>query len=275
MPEPEEISILKSAIDTLCDSLANLAFVGERPTMPWNDYVQDGLVFHLDGIDKGGVDGQWTDLIGGVDFPNHDAIELENGWQFTGGYQYLGYANNASKSLNFSPDECTVEVCCYDDSVNNAAGSTYSGLSLFYFGAQNSQGTNATNPIYMNLCYYKDQRYINGMYVGNSVSVWGDDYVESDSPHIISMNKDRAFDNGHELNSLGATHWDSISGGRTIGAKWHPSSQLSNFCFGKIYAIRIYNRILSANEMLQNQRVDNARFNMGVESLTNVSNGTD
>lgn len=28
-------------------------------------YIDDGLVFWLDGIDKGGVHGKWIDLVGG------------------------------------------------------------------------------------------------------------------------------------------------------------------------------------------------------------------
>lgn len=35
---------------------------------PLPEYIQDGLVFWLDGIDKGNITGKWIDLIGGIEF---------------------------------------------------------------------------------------------------------------------------------------------------------------------------------------------------------------
>ena len=232
-----------------------------------NDYVQNGLVFHLDGINKGNVQGSWVDLIGGVDFPNHGASSLENGWQFDGEDDYMGYANDATKSLNFVAGNCTVEVAFYDDMINQQGGSTHAGVPLFYFGANNAQGSNALNPVYLAFNYAYSEKYINGMYVGSTTNVYADPLIETIAPHTLSINKERAFDNANVLSSLGKTHWDSISGGRTIGAKQHPSTGLGNFAKGKIYSIRIYNRILTEAEMRQNQRVDNERFNLGISNL--------
>ena len=258
---------LRNAIDIIYDSLANLAFIGDKPNLPWRDninqYIQDGLVFHLDGINKGGVDNQWTDLIGGVDFPNHGAIELENGWQFDG-TGYLGYANDATKSLPFIAGNCTVEIAFYDNMINQQVGTVNAGMTLFFFGANSVTGSNDTNCVYLAYDYAYNEKYINGMYVGNTTNVWADSLIETLAPHTLSINKDRAFDNELALTSLGKNHWDSISGGRTIGAKQHPSAGLGNFAIGKIFAIRIYNRILTETEMRHNQNIDNNRFNLGL-----------
>lgn len=264
---------LKIALESLRTALANLAYGGTAPKFPWDEevipegdisnYVQNGLVFHLDGINKGNSADAWTDLIGGVDFPNHGAVALENGWQFNGN-GYLGYANDSTKSLDFIAGNCTVEVAFYDDALNQSVGTAHASLNLFYFGASSAKGTNDTNCVYISHCYSYDERYINGMYIGNTTNVWADPLVDVIAPHTLSINKERAFDNEQALSSLGKNHWDSIRGGRTIGAKQHPSTGLGNYVKGKIFAIRIYNRSLSEAEMRQNQRVDNARFNLGL-----------
>ena len=276
----EQGLVLKEAIDSLHSNLANLAFIGTKPTMPWDEdetsdgdisnYVQDGLVLHLDGIDKGNVANQWTDLINGVDFPNHGATELENGWQFDGVDDYMGYLNDNSKSLNLKAGDCTIECCCYDNSLNNDSGTSHAGMAIIYLGQNNATGTNATNSVYLSLVYNANQRYINGVYVKGTTNVWQDQKVDIVAEHTISVNEERGYDNETSLSTLNANHWDSMNGGRTIGARWHPSlNRAVGFLLGKIFAIRIYNRILTETEMRQNQRVDNARFNLGI-SLQSV-----
>jgi hypothetical protein len=47
-------------------------------------YVQDGLVFQLDGIEKGGVDGVWKDLVGNKDFILFNCITNPNNIEFNG-----------------------------------------------------------------------------------------------------------------------------------------------------------------------------------------------
>ena len=78
---------LKSAIENLRASLAMLSYNEKKPVFPWDDptlheYIQDGLSLHLDGINKGDVENQWTDLVNGVAFPTHGAIPTENAWRF-------------------------------------------------------------------------------------------------------------------------------------------------------------------------------------------------
>ena len=260
--------LLRTAIDSLLTALANLAFGGEKPTMPWQSveetYVQDGLVFHLDGINKGGVSGQWTDLIGGVDFPNHGATELENGWQFDGVNDWMGYSDS-TKALSFYGDSCTIEVCFEDSKINQGAGSHDAGMFLCAMGASPNKGTNATNAIYVNTVYNGNgTRYINGVYVGSTDSVWKDQLIDTIAKNTLSINKVRAFHNGVALETQNANHWASINASRTIGAQYHTNGSMTEFCSGKIFSIRVYNRILSEAEILQNQRVDNARFNLGL-----------
>lgn len=272
-----DTEMLKQAIDTLRNSLANLAFTDERPVMPWDssedvpsaggdisDYVQDGLAFHLDGINKGGVADQWTDLIDGVDFPNHGAVALKNGWEFNGMAAWMGYSD-PSKSLDFYGENCTLEVCFEDTLLNQGAGSNNAGMFLCAFGVQTDTGSNATNPIYMNTVHNANgTKYINGVYAGRTENVWMDNLIDTVANNTVSINRSRALHNGIGLESLNATHWASSAGGRTIGAQNHGRHGIMQFATGKIYSIRIYDRLLTAEEIIQNQKVDNVRFNLNI-----------
>ena len=43
-----------------------------------SDYVQDGLIFHLDGIERGNTAGHWIDRIGNVDFVFENGVSESN-----------------------------------------------------------------------------------------------------------------------------------------------------------------------------------------------------
>jgi hypothetical protein len=52
-----------------------------------------------------------------------------------------------------------------------------------------------------------------------------------------------------------------VLGGRT----GYPTPTTPRYLFnGEIYAVRIYNRTLNAEEMLNNQLIDNERFGLGL-----------
>lgn len=273
--------ILRTAIDSLATALANLAFNGEKPTMPWDEqsvpegdisnYVQDGLVFHLDGINKGETANAWTDLIGSVDFPNHGATSVDKGWHLDGTNDYLGYIDDienattqqyaaGAKDLAFSNRQCTIEVCFYKDVINVSAGAANSGVSICDFGTVRAEGVTTMGFLGV---YSGGKKYINKMYAGDANNVYEDKYLYATNAHTISMNKTRAFDNANAISSLGVTHWSTNTGGRFIGAAM-PVGGPNMFFGGTVYAIRIYNRILTELEMRQNQRVDNARFELGL-----------
>ena len=52
-------------------------------------YVSDALLMHLDGINKGNVEGEWQDLVSGNSFVNHGAIAEADGWRFDGASSYM------------------------------------------------------------------------------------------------------------------------------------------------------------------------------------------
>lgn len=80
-----------------------------------NSYITDGLVFYLDGINKGTNEGKWTDLAGGVQWTNYGATSLENGWSFANEAYMLDDGTMGSYSFA----NCTVEMCIDSDTSNS------------------------------------------------------------------------------------------------------------------------------------------------------------
>lgn len=255
---------LKIALESLRTALANLAFEGNVPTFPWDsetpegdisNYVQDRLVFHLDGINKGNNADAWTDLIGGVVFPNHGATAEENGFLFEG-TGWLGVKDESgAEDLDFDPSTITIEAAYRDDST------AAEGFAVCTFGTQTSAAGKPA--LLMNKAY--NAKYINGMYLQGTQNVWSDPLIDGAvAAHTISVSAARAFDNANQLSSLGVNHWSTNKGGRFVGATHAANGAIAGFAVGKIFSIRVYNRQLSETEVRHNQRVDNARFNLGL-----------
>lgn len=222
----------------------NAAFVA-GPEVLKENYVTNGLIFHLDGINKGtGAD--WVDLVGGLQFTKQgiNSAFTSNSWNFPGNKgDYLIYTGSLD-SIGGS-DDFTVEVC-----YNNSSDSS----KMFVFGCGHESGTKY--PL-----YYHDGTYITwiqGGYTYNANSMTGN------SKYTVSLNNNSGLVNGQLIQKTSSTdYWDSANKDFRIGsASTGTASQHS--MKGDIYSIRIYNRRLSQNEQLQNQRVDNIRFNLGL-----------
>ena len=234
------------------------------PSDTLNDYAHmEDLLLHLDGFVKGETADAWTDLIDDLVFPNHGATAEEKGWDLDGQNDWLGY-DTASYNLPFNMENCTIEVCFYDKAINQGTGVPGSTAFLCSFGSQSAAGTNLTNGAYVNLCDSSNSKYINGCYLNGGTNVYADPLVDAVAANTLSINKSNALHNGQALSSLGTNHWANVKGGRIIGVQNHSSNGKQNYFNGKIYAIRVYNRILTPDEMLHNQHVDNVRFGLGL-----------
>lgn len=245
------------------DKTIYLTAAKAAPSDTLNDYAHmDDLLLHLDGFVKGETADAWTDLIDDLVFPNHGATAEEKGWDLNGQSSWLGY-DTASYNLPFSMENCTIEVCFYDKAINQGTGVPGSTAFLCSFGAQTGTGSNQENGVYVNLCDSSNTKYINGCYLDGSKNVYADSLVDAVAANTLSINKSNALHNGQALSSLGTNHWGNVKGGRIIGVQNHTNGK-QNYFNGKIYAIRVYNRILTPAEMLHNQHVDNVRFGLGL-----------
>lgn len=203
---------------------------GTPPPQP--TYITDGLIFHLDGIDRGTSDSnKWVDLVGNKEFTLYNCTIGDNYVQFNGTNSY-GIYNEA-----WANPDVTIEIVAIAQS--SSLGFAYAEREAM-FGALTST--------------YFYFRYSEGGYKGGVAA----------SGICNSANSSAAVINGVDRSSsLVASNYggNSTSGYVCIGKR---DAFTPNYFKGKIFAIREYNRKLSASEMIENQRVDNVRFNLGL-----------
>ena len=197
-------------------------------------YITDGLVLWMDGIDKGSTPGAWTDKAAGYVFTNVNGFE--------DGSNYVGLNSSSSQyfsNTSFSPvndDTGTIEVVMSDYS-NRALVFMPKSLGMLAFGVFGS-----TDQI---ISSTSEGKYVINFTTGAKI--------------FSIVNNTRAMVDG-ALAQLGSENaWGGDDNINYIGRR-----SSGNYFTGKIYAIRMYNRQLTQEEMLHNQRLDNKRFNLGL-----------
>lgn len=207
---------------------------GESPYDEFG-YIKDGKLFHLDGINKGGDATAWTDLLGGVKFTyTEHSIAYNDGVYFDGRGYILGDDIPSVRQYDYTL--CTLEVV-YQVENNNAYQFVF-GCGSYNVAFGCGKGTSYTST--GSHAFYKGEPSL-GVYV-------------------VSMNEQRQIRNGVQMEILNNDWWNVNNvysiGGRTYGS--------ASYYKGKVMSIRIYNRHLTAEEILHNQQVDNIRFNLGL-----------
>ena len=209
-------------------------------------YVKDGLVFHLDGINKGDDPLAWTDLIQGIKFAYNDCILNTNNVEFNGKSSYAVNSTDLDK-LKFPYQTHTLEVCY---KTNNKYW--YSILMIPINGNLiYSVGGGALTVFNVSERYLDINSFINNKHIFCS-------YSNPNNPIILNKTE---------------KHWSSEYSVWMSDVK---DSYIGKGCFkqgtyiqnsflrGNIYSIRVYNKILTKEEMLANQQVDIDRFFNGV-----------
>ena len=198
-------------------------------------YVTDGLIFWMDGIEKGSDSTAWTDLIGGTyKFPynEHSTVETD----------CIHMDGKGSLTLNSTEKLCywrmhTLEVVA--QKIGSGAGAIYNS------GWQD----------YMSCICVSD-----GFRTGPSgyTEIRWDIKVPSTIIYSLVGNNPR-FLNGTKYTTklLFASYPNTNQA--TLGGLLS-----NNFIECKVHCIRMYNRKLTDAELLANQAVDNERFNLGL-----------
>ena len=210
------------------------------------DYVQDGLVAQWDGINNAGTDSHaanasvWKDLKGNLDL----TLTANGGW--TNGNALV--ANGiAAKCATAAPDYKTIEVVYKRTS--NDGRALFSGGAINQFVVFDNAG-GGSNDVY---------------FAG----------VSGTPMHRLAFNASEICFASAQYDDTGATsglYMDSesvttspkyntwyASEGISVGGRYH-SSYGAYAWYGEVYAIRLYNRRLTAYEMAHNYRVDCKRF---------------
>lgn len=203
-----------------------------------DSYVQDGLVFQLDGIEYGGIDGRWIDrknnCVYDISMCDKDKMSVIFNRHF---------APLIENHYNFSANNCTVETIYDSKNLNDyqhiLACSTRSYVSSFI--------------TYNNIF---------GRNVNAAARYQNKSPFSLNSKNILYAGIQKGVHNGYscEINVGVSFNTSSKSG---LGAI-HNGSYYQYLFIGSIYAIRIYSRQLSDREILINQKIDNARFGLGL-----------
>lgn len=202
-------------------------------------YISDGLVFWLDGIEKGNIAGAWTDLIGGYDFQIPSGVtSIADGMVFENPHTEMNHLPNTEK-LTTPWQNATVEVVCtYQQSQSFPWCSSYNGGTCF--------------------CFYNGTIGINMGYTNNPQFKIPSNISEDGTLHTFSVTASDCYADMTQLTQQGNTYFNN-------GAYMNIGSRDNrNWYYGTIKSIRIYSRQLTYEERVENAKVDNIRFNLGL-----------
>lgn len=200
-----------------------------------SDYVQDGLVLHMDGK-YGKGDGTWTSVVGSTVFTNYGATFNSDNVQFDGSQEQ--YLQNTSFTAPSSTN--TIEVV-WD------IGQLQDHPFPVFFPKTNGR-----------VCFhYNHSRdYVYRSSGSTSRSCPRPTLAKAS----FSFSNTAILQNGSALTSAANNYATRPSStynyiGRGTSGVW---------ATGKIYSIRIYDRQLTVDEAKANLAVDNIRFNLGL-----------
>lgn len=200
-----------------------------------SDYVQDGLVLLLDGIQniRGGHSTStnvWEDLSGNnYDVTMKNITINENNMYFSGGSSIMYSSNNI--------DAVSVEMVLEleESSQDSQYIASFGSLYKILAWTPSEKG--------FSLGHQKKRYLVENLYKKNSISV-------QYSPDVMYLNSKKLD------NSLNMESWSSASKYPFMISGYANGWRLK----GKIYSIRVYNRALTQDEINHNYEMDKKRF---------------
>ncbi len=194
-------------------------------------YVKDGLVFQMDRAYECTA-AKWTDFIGGVEFNGTNVQIVDDVPTFGGNAQYqrVGGSNHIAATH-------TIEIIFNPNSIEYT-----------HIYSEGGQGQLVAS-------YLGNGSFVNSM--GNNPYIWSQTVHANTLYTISAASNTRAFANKVALASKSLGDYWSTGGDCMIGARANGGNKFN----GKIYGIRIYNRLLTEAEILANQDIDLKRFN--------------
>ena len=199
-------------------------------------YIENGLIFHLDGINTGPITGYWTDLIGGIAFRITNGVgRANNGFVFPESSSAVYLLGTDKVNLIATDDTLTLEIVM-------TAGT--SGTRYIFSGGSGTDIALVMSGGSLTVRENRKTRFV----TTNSVNL-----------STYSINNYYALQNLTELTSYGTDYWQGPTGNAVVGG-WRTDRQF----VGTICDIRIYNRVLTKDEIRANQQIDIIRYGIQV-----------
>lgn len=229
--------------------------------VPSLTYVSSGLVSMFDGMNRGGTAGSWQDLAntsrsvaftGGVT-ENSDNLQLDG--------TAIGIGDFAD---NVSYDGLTWE-CVIEQASKTSPNKQQ---TMFFIGKTGAATISVTETTFSGATGYMWLTHARPSTASMTVSTpvfWFNSNVNT--KYSISHYGTKMIQNGASINSPGngmmsnpyKTDYDNKT---VVGGKWNADGTVNYGFNGKIYAIRVYSRVLSDAEALHNWKIDKKRFNI-------------
>lgn len=198
-------------------------------TVAIKPYISNGLVFHLDGADA--TTTSWVDRIGGVVFNMSNVVCDGKGVYFKGTTNSYGHS---STIVLYQWNNSTIEVVIHKTQASGFVFQSSTSCIAYLGGAGNVNYTHGASQ--------------------KRSAVTGNMQLNKTITHSINNNIE--FFNGKQYGFGSADTWGGQNNGTYLGIRAGSSYPMK----GYIYQIRIYNRKLSATEMLHNQDQDRKRY---------------
>lgn len=249
--------------DALYDALYDTPTPPTPPTPTPSECVTDGLIAYWDGIDNTGTGTHsssalaWTDLVNGYEFPLYETVNTT--WDANA---LVLHGNSAQGSITDSPlwealSTSTVELVLKPEATGHQC-------VLCLDTAAQKVGD-----------FYSSRRF--GLFADNTVCFDGDRHTQYTNPlsSLTAIRKMAAtytgftvvngYVNGTQVSLSSYTHsYRAQTRKFIIGSQTPAVSSENDYYTGKIYAIRVYNRRLTLEELAQNDAYDNSRFSLGM-----------
>lgn len=199
-------------------------------------YIQDGLVFHLDCADYNPTLNTWVDKIGNVSFAmSNVTVDSLGGIMFNGSNS----RGTSNASVRCPVDASTIEIAINTSKTRNQfifdSGTSGSFAYAFYNSNVICVITSARRCPIINS--------ISDGFLTNSVH-YGNNLLHVENGNVGSFTS--------QIDSWAYQNKPASIGVRSNNTYWF---------LGTIYQIRIYNRHVTADEMIHNQRIDMRKYN--------------
>ena len=224
-------------------------------------YIQDGLVFQLDGIDKGNVEGAWVDRKAGRQFTLNNCIVNSDNIEFNGTDSEA--IDNDNYTLPTVPEKYTIEVVLY---YGGGSILTQRKSSSSSYGSPMMAALSTTiNYLTIGRNLYAVEALPKNKYICLQAQAKGDDVQ-------VNCNGDVLAQRGGTSSTISNTFYDN--GRPSVGCVWTSASNKARHLLGKVYSIRLYNRVLTEEELYNNMVVDYMRFKIPImdEFKMNLTN---
>lgn len=227
-------------------------------------YIQDGLVFQLDGIDKGNVEGAWVDRKAGRQFTLNNCIVNSDNIEFNGTDSEA--IDNDNYTLPTVPEKYTIEVVLYYGR----------GSILTQNKSSSSSSSSGGSPMMVAL-----SSTINYFTIGRNLHAV--EALPKNKYMCLQAQSKGSTLNTVQVNCNGdvlASRQGTISttfyanGWSSVGCVWTSYISKASHLLGKVYSIRLYNRLLTEEELYNNMVVDYMRFKIPImdEFKINLTN---